>query len=238
MGLHRRGVMLGLGAALAAAPAAGQGRQGRTINGLGYIQTAVPPTILQHIVSGKEVARVTEPVIERSEAPEIREFRDYLDRVVFREPSAQRRLERVNLYVNHRVKRVADTTLYDRADQWAPPLNTLLVGGDCEDFVLLKRWALLRVGFRAENLFLVAGVTRAIDPPTFHAILGVVLQPGTRIALLDNLSDTVQPSAKVARFEPTYVLNPFGFWRIEDPNLADKAYWDQVSLDIQPKSAG
>lgn len=235
MDLHRRRVVLGIGAGLAAAPAAGQGRQGRTINGLGYIQTVVPPSVLQHMISGKEVARVTEPVIERSDAPQIREFRDYLNRVVAREPAVMRRLERVNLYVNHRVKGVADTTLYDRADQWAPPLNTLLVGGDCEDLALLKRWALLRVGFDNKDLFLVAGVTRAIDPPTFHAILGVALRPGNRIALLDNLSDTVQPSARAARFEPTYVLNPYGFWRIDNPNLADKAYWDQVSLDIQPK---
>lgn len=240
MTLHRRRVLLGAAAALAAPGAWAQAPQpgiGRAVAGIGFVRSMPPPRTLQHLIKVRDASAITDPVLAVSDAGPLREFREYLDHRVARHPPWEQ-LELVNRWVNRHVKGMSDSGLYGQRDLWAPPLNTLLAGGDCEDMVLLKGWALLRVGFKGPDLYLVAGVTRAIPQPTFHAVLGVILRAENRAVVLDNLSDPVQVSAESARFDPTYAINEYAFWRVEHPKLADRPYWDQVSLDIQPKAAG
>ena len=244
----RRRVLAGLAGLLAPAPAwsqalpealpqalqqAAHAGEVRTIDGIAFMRAVIPPGLIQQALRVQQAATLTQPVMEQSQARPVREFREYLDRKVAREPDRMRRLEMVNLYVNDRVREVPDDKVYVSSDIWAPPINTLLIGGDCEDLALLKRWGLARVGFDRKDMYLVCGVTWAVVTPSFHAVLGVVFPPSRGI-ILDTLSSRLHASKEGAKFEPTYALNEDGFWRVESPNLAYRAYWDPITKAIQP----
>lgn len=87
-------------------------------------------------------------------------------------------LKQVNGHVNRAIRPVAD-----RGDQWA--LNPK--SGDCEDFVLSKRSALVRNGVSAGALRIAYTHTRRGEP---HAVLVVRTSEGDFV--LDNLTDSIK----------------------------------------------
>lgn len=235
--IHRRRVLAGLlaaGAPLHAFARAAPAPESRTVDGVTFMRAALPPAILANMMDVKRTAAVNEPVMEQSDVRQVREFRNFLDTTVARERSRLRQLELLNLYVNRRTRQVPDTELYLRADLWAPPLNTLLVGGDCEDIVLLKRWALKRLGYDTHGLYLVGGVSRTTARPMFHAVLGVAMPPGAGV-ILDSLTDLPHQVNESAQFSPAYALNEYGFWIVENPPQADRPFLDEIARTIQPE---
>ena len=189
-------------------------------------KTSYPPEILARVRAVDEATRLTAVLLAQSDIKQIRAYREFLGKASGL-PSAEAQLEAVNDYVNERVLFVDDATLYLGADVWAPPITTLMMGGDCEDLALLKSWGLERLGFSRQNLFLMVGVTANTNPPVGHAVLAVRLQGGDFV-LLDNTEQRVLTVSESKRFEPIYAVNTFGYWDVDDPSRSRDEVWKQA----------
>lgn len=180
-----------------------------------------PPDVLAHLKSVKSDAAVTSPKLETSDAPPVRRYREFLDRLAARKGSQLDQIKAVNTYVDTHVRQKPDLEL--DGDIWAAPLQTLLTGGDCEDVALVKYWGLKRLGFDPKDLFLVMGMTLLTHPPEGHALLAARLPDGS-FQVMYSLVKKVEDARTLSYFEPAYALNENGFWRIDVPGV-DRDYW-------------
>ena len=91
-------------------------------------------------------------------------------------------LERVNSTINRNVESVADAELYGVSDFWTLAGSS----GDCEDFMIAKKRALLVAGWKADQLLY--AVVEGVETP-YHAVLVVRTDQGDLV--LDNLTDDI-----------------------------------------------
>lgn len=98
-----------------------------------------------------------------------------------------RELQRVNSRVNRSIRRSEDYQTYGRADYWAAGSDNVK-RGDCEDYVLAKRRALIEAGTPGQALSIAIVRTRQGE---MHAVLLVATVEGE--VVLDNLSPWVLP---------------------------------------------
>jgi predicted transglutaminase-like cysteine proteinase len=92
-------------------------------------------------------------------------------------PDRWNMLYQVNTFVNGKIKPVSDQELYGVAERWVIPSNA----GDCEDYVLLKKQALEKLGVASKSL----QITVVLDERNEgHAVLTVSTEEGDYI--LDN----------------------------------------------------
>lgn len=110
-----------------------------------------------------------------------------------------RRVQRINREVNRAIRHREDSAVYGRPDQWA--LGEAGVG-DCEDYALAKRAALIQAGVPARALSIALVETRRGES---HAVLLIDTDKGTLV--LDNLSPWIRrwdqtPYTWIARQTP------------------------------------
>lgn len=99
-------------------------------------------------------------------------------------PELWRQLEEVNFLVNRSIRPMDDLRHYGRADYWTIPTDGF---GDCEDYALTKRKALIAAGVPARALRMAVVKTRQGEG---HAVLTVATDHGDFV--LDNLSMDVR----------------------------------------------
>ena len=93
-------------------------------------------------------------------------------------------LTRINSYVNDKVEPVTDQDLYEVAEHWTYPEAQ----GDCEDYVLLKKYYLSELGWPPETLL----ITVVLDEQgAGHAVLTVKTDLGDFV--LDNQNQDILP---------------------------------------------
>ena len=102
-------------------------------------------------------------------------------------PDAQRELERVNRYVNERIKPLTDLEQYGVIEKWTYPESGY---GDCEDYVLLKRRMLIQLGWPRSALLVTVVRDRKGEG---HSVLTVRTNRGEFI--LDNQVEPILPWA-------------------------------------------
>jgi len=114
-------------------------------------------------------------------------------RLVALDRASQRMLQRVNQTVNAQIRPATDESLYDGRDVWGARAGSDgRLYGDCEDYVLAKRTALIARGVPAAALSIaVARIRRGQT----HAVLVVSTDKGDYV--MDNLSYWVLPWADV-----------------------------------------
>lgn len=96
--------------------------------------------------------------------------------------AAWQQLAEVNSYVNASIEPVSDQELYAVPERWDFPADA----GDCEDYVLLKKRYLQRLGFPADTLL----ITVVLDEiGEGHAVLTVTTSNGDFV--LDNRRNEV-----------------------------------------------
>lgn len=91
----------------------------------------------------------------------------------------------VNRQINKTTNSVSDMRQYQSEDLWALPTRR---GGDCEDFALLKKRELVRLGFPAQRLLLATAIDSNRGP---HAVLVMRTDEGDFV--LDNLRNEILP---------------------------------------------
>lgn len=94
-------------------------------------------------------------------------------------------LEAVNRRINRTIRRSSDQETFGQPDVWVAPVGAR-PRGDCEDYVLAKRRALIEAGTRPEALSIALVTTRRGEA---HAVLLVATADGEYV--LDNLSPWV-----------------------------------------------
>lgn len=95
-----------------------------------------------------------------------------------------KRVSDVNARVNRSVRPIEDARQYGVTERWALPTR---VGGDCEDFALLKKRELVSVGVDPNRLLIATVLDRNRDP---HAVLVYRSDKGDLV--LDNLTDQIR----------------------------------------------
>ncbi|MGJ0506317.1 MAG: transglutaminase-like cysteine peptidase [Methylocystis sp.] len=100
-------------------------------------------------------------------------------------PAAQRKIARINAWVNKSIQPVTDQEHWAAVDAWDYPTDGK---GDCEDFALLKRRMLIEEGFPREALLMTVVKEKNGDG---HSILTLRTNRGDYV--LDNLTDEMKP---------------------------------------------
>jgi predicted transglutaminase-like cysteine proteinase len=104
-------------------------------------------------------------------------------------PALLARLDGVNLRINRAIRYVADEQQYGADDYWTLPLEAGgPAAGDCKDYVLEKRRALVAAGIPAGDLSI--AIVRTWRGET-HAVLLVSTDKGELV--LDSLSSWIRP---------------------------------------------
>ena len=115
---------------------------------------------------------------------------------------------RVNRAVNRQIAEVADQAQYNRQEFWALPTS---MGGDCEDFALLKRQQLMAMGVPGERLLIATVLDRQRRG---HAVL--VLRTDRGDVVLDNLTNRIKHWSQTG----------YTFLRMQDPDAPSR--WNAV----------
>ncbi|WP_432450127.1 transglutaminase-like cysteine peptidase [Aliiroseovarius marinus] len=115
----------------------------------------------------------------------------------------------VNSQLNRAIRPVEDVQQYGMREFWSMPTAR---GGDCEDYVLAKKHALIRQGINPANLLIATVLDRKRNP---HAVLVVRSAQGDLV--LDNVTNQIR-SWRATRYV---------FLRMQDPNSPSR--WMNVS---------
>jgi predicted transglutaminase-like cysteine proteinase len=106
-------------------------------------------------------------------------------------PERWRALRRLNRHFNRSIRGGTDRDIYGVEERWARPLgegaDSFSPRGDCEDYALEKRAALIDLGYPAESLAMAIAVVPGVG---LHAVLVVQTDEGDLV--LDNLHDRVR----------------------------------------------
>lgn len=193
-----------------------------------FTKVDYPPKVLAHLRTAQADGQSTSATMETSNAGPVRGYRKFLDGLAARKPARIDQIKAVNNYVNAHVRQKPDLEL--DGDIWAPPLQTLLTGGDCEDVALVKYWGLKRLGVDPKDMFLAMGMTLLTEPPEGHALLAVRMPDGSyqvMYSLVSKVEGMTQNSG-LKYFEPAYALNTEGFWRIDEQGRPKGDYWQNA----------
>lgn len=102
------------------------------------------------------------------------------------------RLNEINRGVNRAIRPTSDQAVFGEADHWSIPTGRR-ASGDCEDYVLAKRQALIDAGAPAEALSIAVVETSRRE---IHAVLLVATSEGE--VVLDNLSPWIVSWSKTS----------------------------------------
>jgi predicted transglutaminase-like cysteine proteinase len=116
-------------------------------------------------------------------------------------------LKVVNSYFNQWPYRL-DLERFGVNDYWAAPEEFLTLSGDCEDYSIVKYFALKQLGFDSRDMRIVVVKDRIRN--VGHAVLAVYLDHTAYI--LDNLSNLVLPHETYSHYLPQYSVNEAQGW--------------------------
>jgi predicted transglutaminase-like cysteine proteinase len=116
------------------------------------------------------------------------------------------RIGQINRAVNLSIKPVSDLTQHGVPDFWSTPLATLQAGaGDCEDYAIVKYFALREIGIEPDDRQLI--VVRDIKRHTLHAVLAVRIDQ--EWLFLDNRTLIIMNTV-TGRYDPLFLLDHTG----------------------------
>lgn len=123
-------------------------------------------------------------------------------------------LKMVNRFFNRWPYRV-DAETYGVSDYWATPDEFLKFSGDCEDYSIVKYYALRKLGFSVDDMRIV--LLEDTIRNVCHSVLAVKLNG--EIYVLDNLTDLVLSHQKYKQYVPKYSVNEYHRWVHVSPGL-------------------
>ena len=124
-----------------------------------------------------------------------------------REQSPLAQLKTINSYFN-KWPYILDIERFGVSDYWASPEEFLTLSGDCEDYSIVKYFALKQLRFDGRDMRIVVVKDRIRN--VGHAVLAVYLDDTAYI--LDNLSNLVLPHDKYNHYLPQYSVNESNRW--------------------------
>ena len=123
-------------------------------------------------------------------------------------------LNEVNKWAN-KAKYITDSTNWGQNDYWATPAEFMSRFGDCEDYAILKYLSLRRLGWKENDLRVVA--VKDLNLKVGHAVLVVFFKhPKTGQVLqllLDNQIPSIANAASIRHYQPVFSINKYFWWR-------------------------
>ncbi len=105
--------------------------------------------------------------------------------------SSEQKLSKVNTYLNKLLPEY-DAVRNNQEEYWGTPKEFLTMGtGDCEDYVAIKYYSLIDLGFDASTLFF--AIVNDTYSGSYHMVLLYEKEPGAPPLVLDNLSFRILP---------------------------------------------
>lgn len=117
------------------------------------------------------------------------------------------KIRRTNAHFNQYPYRL-DEEVWGQADYWAAPAEFVSRSGDCEDFSIIKYYALKELGIDPQHMRIVAVKDRIRG--IGHAVLVVFMQDNAWV--LDNQTDLVLGHDRYGHYLPQYSVNESYRW--------------------------
>ncbi|MEN8303105.1 MAG: transglutaminase-like cysteine peptidase [Campylobacterota bacterium] len=132
-------------------------------------------------------------------------------------------LNRINFYLN-RLLTQYDDVINNKPDSWATPKEFLTVGyGDCEDYVIIKYYSLIKLGFDEKKLYLT--LVKEKFRGGYHMVLTYFKTQGKSPLVLDNLSFKILDLKTREDLEAELFINSSGVYKLqEDSKLIKVAH--------------
>lgn len=122
-------------------------------------------------------------------------------------------LNKINFYLNRLLSQY-DGVINNKVDNWATPKEFLIVGyGDCEDYVIIKYYSLIKLGFDEKKLFIT--VVKENFRGGGHMILCYFKTKSEPPLVLDNLSFKILNLQKRSDLTPQIFINSTGVYKIK-----------------------
>ena len=139
------------------------------------------------------------------------------------------KLNVVNREINDLITYQSDQSIYNNADYWALPKESISRGqGDCEDYVILKLALLKKLGIPTRSMSMV--VLKDMERNLFHAVLAVSTNKGAFI--LDNVYSSVLLDRQLPHYLPLYSFSENRSW-IHGRRITDDRYLASSDTDYQ-----
>lgn len=146
---------------------------------------------------------------------------DYQKQVIqFKTYNKMKQLNVVNNYLNQLLPQY-DDIMQKQEDYWATPKEFLSLGyGDCEDYVIIKYFTLIKLGFDKNKLFFTT-VYEQYDGG-YHMVLSYFKDKGQSPLVLDNLSFRILSLQTRTDIKADVFINSHGVFKINNNNSLKK----------------
>lgn len=134
------------------------------------------------------------------------EWAMFLESIRGKDPMTQ--INEVNRVMN-KANYVTDETNWGEKDYWATPGEFMARFGDCEDYAISKYMSLKVLGFKQEQIRVVA--VKDLNLKVGHAILVVFLDK--KVYVLDNQIKQVVEAQTIRHYQPVFSINDKNWWR-------------------------
>jgi len=121
-------------------------------------------------------------------------------------------LNKVNFYLNRLLPQY-DDVINKKVDNWATPKEFLTVGyGDCEDYVIIKYYSLIKLGFDEKKLYIT--LVKEKFKGGNHMVLTYFKTKNTPPLVLDNLSFKILDLKIREDLEAQLFINSSGVYKL------------------------
>jgi len=132
--------------------------------------------------------------------------------ITYKKLSKTEQLEKVNYYLNQLLPQY-DAITQHQEDEWATPKEFLKIGyGDCEDYVIIKYYSLIKLGFDKKRLFLT--LVKDNFDGGYHMVLSYFHYKNRVPLILDNLSSKILDLHARKDLTPLLFINTTGVYKI------------------------
>lgn len=109
----------------------------------------------------------------------------------------------------NKAKYILDKDNWGVKDYWASPGEFMVKFGDCEDFAIIKFLSLRMLGFKEEELRVVA--VKDLNLKIGHAVM--IAFVGGKTYVLDNQIKQVVEAKTILHYQPVFSINSNTWWR-------------------------
>jgi predicted transglutaminase-like cysteine proteinase len=153
------------------------------------------------------------------------------------------KLTKVNDYFNTYTYRT-DEEFWNEKDYWATPTEFVgRYGGDCEDYVISKYFALRSLGIPDKKLFLT--YTKATKQNIAHMVLNYFETPKSVPLVMGNYNPKLLPATERKDLKPVYSFNAnslfltnpsAGLGKALPTDKVKNSKWDKLLADLKGKT--
>ncbi len=144
--------------------------------------------------------------------------------------SKKKQLTSINFYFNQLLPQY-DDIINKQEDHWATPKEFLIAGyGDCEDYVIIKYFSLIKLGFDEKKLFITVVKERYYGG--YHMVLSYFKEEGKSPLILDNLSFRILNLKIRDDIKADTFINSTGVYRLKGNKLVKFAHHSKEYLEL------